>query len=179
MNEPGVTMDSGFPIKPVANPSDQPAEPAAAPVEPVEPPHYAGHTPGYGPNPTAQGVRGYRDLPPQDVDLINQVKALQEAVADVWAVIFVREGTDRRWANIAKTHLEEGISALVRSVAKPHDPFGAALQRLMDQANARARQAVADDVERTATSGSQESTVDQNSAQQSQDPRPDKPEVTS
>lgn len=136
-------------------------------AQPPDPPHYAGHMPqpGYGPNPTAQGVRGYRDLPPEDVDLINQVKALQEAVADVWAVIFVREGSDERWLNISRLHLEEGISALVRSVAQPHDPFGAALQRLMDQANARARQAAADDLAR--------STVDQNSAQQSQDHRPD------
>jgi hypothetical protein len=170
VNEPGVTMDSGFPIKPVPNPSDQPAEPA---TPPVEPPHYAGHTPGYGPNPTAQGVRGYRDLPPEDVDLINQMKALQEAVADVWAVVYLRDGTDRRWANIAKTHLEEGVSALVRSVAQPHDPFRAALQRLMAQADARAQQAVTDDLARTATSGPPASTVDHNSAQQSQDHRPD------
>lgn len=128
-----------------------------------DPPHYAGHTPGpgYGPNPTAQGVRGYRDLPPEDVDLINQMKALQEAVADVWAVVYLRDGTDRRWANIAKTHLEEGVSALVRSVAQPHDPFGAALQRLMASASG------------PQVSGPQASTVDQNSAQQSQDHRPD------
>jgi hypothetical protein len=152
------------------NPVNEPAEPA---TPPVEPPHYAGHTPGYGPNPTAQGVRGYRDLPREDVDLINQVKALQESVADVWAVIYLREGSDERWLNVSRLHLEEGISALVRSVAQPHDPFGAALHRLMAQANARAQQAVTDDLARTATSGPKTSTVDQNSAQQSQDRRPD------
>jgi hypothetical protein len=164
VNEPGVTMDSGFPINPVANPSDQPAEPA---TQPVEPPHYAGHTPdpGYGPNPTAQGVRGYRDLPPEDVDLINQVKALQEAVADVWAVVYLRPGSDERWLNVSRLHLEEGISALVRSVAQPHDPFGAALQRLAAQAHSRAQQAVADDLAR--------STMERILAQQSQDHRPD------
>lgn len=144
-----------------------------------DPPHYAGHTPepGYGPNPTAQGVRGYRDLPAEDVELINQVKSLQEAVASVWAVVFTRPGSDERWLHVSRLHLEEGISALVRSIAQPHDPFGAALERLMQQANARAQQAVADDLERTGTSGSQESTVDQNLAQQGHDLRPDKPET--
>lgn len=131
--------DNGQPIKSVAEP---PAQPAGQP------------TPGYGPSPTAQGVRGYRDLPADDVALINAVKELQENVADIWATIFVREGTDPRWANIAKTHLEEGVSALVRSVAKPHDPFRAALQRLQADAAQRARDAAARDLGREPTEGS-------------------------
>jgi hypothetical protein len=139
----------------------------------AEPPHYAGHTPGYGPNPTAQGVRGYRDLPPDDVALINAVKELQENVANVWAAIMVRDGTDVRWANVAQLHLEEGVSALVRSVAKPHDPFRAALERLQADAEQRARAAVERDLARTATSGPQDSTVEQNSAQPSHEHRPD------
>lgn len=32
-------------------------------------------------------------------------------------------GTDMRWASIAKTHFEEGFSALVRSIAKPEPRF--------------------------------------------------------
>lgn len=137
--------DHGQPIQGTDRP---PTEPAG---QPAEPPHYAGHTPGYGPNPTSQGVRGYRDLPADDVALINAVKELQESVADVWAAILVREGTDPRWANIAKTHLEEGISALVRSVAKPHDPFRAALLRLQEAADQRARDAVQADLQQRPT----------------------------
>jgi len=130
--------------------------------------------PGYGPSPTAQGVRGYRDLPADDVALINAVKELQESVANVWAAIYLRPGTDQRWANIAKTHLEEGVSALVRSVAKPHDPFRAALERLQAEADRRAADAVQADLHRTSTtSGPAESTVDQNSGQPSHDHRPD------
>lgn len=116
--------------------------------------------PGYGPSPTSQGVRGYRDLSPEDVKLVNAVKELQENVADVWAAIFLREGTDRRWANIAKTHIEEGVSALVRSVAKPHDPFASALGRLAATLG-------------PPTSGPAASTQEQNMAQPSQDHRPD------
>lgn len=94
------------------------------------PPHYAGHAPGYGPNPTSQGVRGYRDLEPDEVALINSLKEMQEAVADAWARVFVRSNTDRRKANIARTHFEDGFSALVGSIARPHDPFMAALGAL-------------------------------------------------
>jgi hypothetical protein len=122
-------------------------------TEPDKPPHYAGHTPGYGPNPTSQGVRGYRDLTPEEIELINHLKAMQEAVADAWANVFVRNGTDRRKANIAKTHFEEGFSALVGSVARPHDPFMAALGALELQAA--------------------QSTMQPNSAQPSHDHRPD------
>lgn len=100
--------------------------------------------PGYGPNPTAQGVRGCRDLPADDVALINAVKELQENVANVWAVIYLRPGTDRRWANVAKVHLEEGVSALVRSVAQPHDPFRAALSRLIQEADGGRPESVED-----------------------------------
>lgn len=131
-----LTDGHGNPIRGVATP---PAEPAGQP--------------GYGPNPTAQGVRGYRDLAPEEVGLINQLKIMQEQVARVWAAVFVRAETDRRKANIAKTHFEEGFSALVGSVARPHDPFLAALGAL----------------ERAAA----QSTTDQNSAQPSQDLHPD------
>jgi hypothetical protein len=162
--------DDSHPIRGVDTP---PSEPAA---QPSTPPHYAGHTPsepGYGPNPTAQGVRGYRDLPADDVALINAVKELQENVANVWAAIYLREGTDQRWANIAKLHLEEGISALVRSVAKPHDPFRAALQRLQHDAEQRARDAVARDLKREPAHPSGQSTVEPDPAQPSHDHRPD------
>lgn len=148
MSEPGVTMDSGHPIRGTDTP---PAEPAGQP--------------GYGPSPTAQGVRGYRDLPSEDVALINAVKELQENVANVWAAIYLREGTDLRWANVAQLHLEEGVSALVRSVAKPHDPFRAALVRLQEDAEQQARDAVARDLSRVDTqeTPSGKSTVDEGS----------------
>jgi hypothetical protein len=146
--DPNATLTDGHgtPIRPVDTP---PAEPAGQP--------------GYGPNPTAQGVRGYRDLPDDDVALINAVKELEEGVADVWTAIFFRNGTDRRWANVAKTHLQEGISALVRSVARPSDPFAAASGRMARDFEERTRQAQA---------GPQESTKESDSAQPSQDHRP-------
>lgn len=142
-----ITGGHGHPIRHVATP----------PTEPAGQPDYAGHTPGYGPNPTAQGVRGYRDLPADDVATINAIKELQEQIARVWAMVWVRPGVDVRWAGRARDHIEDGISALVRSIAKPHDPFLAALQELAD----------------ASASGRQPSTQEQNSAQRSHDPHPD------
>lgn len=155
MNEPGVTMDSGNPIQGVDTPPAEPAGQSAGFGGTKAP------LPGYGPNPTAQGVRGYRNLTPDEVELINQLKAMQEAVAVAWANVFIRPETDRRKANIAKTHFEEGFSALVGSIARPHDPFAAALGALE-----RAHLA-------STTSGLKQSTVEPNSAQPSQDHHPD------
>lgn len=75
-------------------------------------------------------IEGYRDLQQDEIDLMNDVKEAEIQVAEVWKHI-VRQGYDEtvaatldlRWANIAKTHFQEGFSALVRSIAKPRDPF--------------------------------------------------------
>lgn len=118
--------DHGHPIQGVDEP----------PTEPATSPDFAGHAPepGYGSNPTAQGVRGYRDLTPEEVATINQLKLLQEQVARVWASVVMGDGVDPRKAAIARTHFEEGFSALVGSIARPHDPYTAALQELKKMA---------------------------------------------
>jgi len=128
------------------------------PIRPVdEPPTEPAGQPSYGPSPTAQGVRGYRDLPADDVDTINAIKALQEQIARVWASVRLRPGVDVRWCVRARDHIEDGISAMVRAIAQPHDPFGAALSEL--------------------SASMRQSTQEQNSAQPSQDQRPDSPET--
>ena len=85
------------------------------------------HSASYGPRPTAQGVRGYRDLTDGEVALINRVKEFEEDVAHTWGLIERLNDADPRWLAIARTHLQEGFSALVRSIARPNDPFAAAL----------------------------------------------------
>lgn len=79
--------------------------------------------PGHGPNPTAQGVRGYRDLSGEDVGAINMIKDHEMSLAALWGFVERRPDTDPRWLNIARVHFQEGFSALVRSIAKPYDPF--------------------------------------------------------
>lgn len=80
---------------------------------------------GYGPMPTSQGVRGYRNLTRDQVALINWVKYREDDLARAWARVERDSDTDPRWLNVARTHFQEGFSALVRAIAKPHDPFAA------------------------------------------------------
>lgn len=92
-------------------------------------------------------ISGYRDLSPEEVDLMNRIKAkgkelleLQDELADH---LLLRQSSKAveashspeqkaefarfmaaeplRWASIAKTDIQTGIMALVRAVAQPGD----------------------------------------------------------
>lgn len=82
------------------------------------------------PNP----LEGYRELNPAELRLMNHVKNVERGVAELWREVVSADDTvnrhgddqitiDYRWANVARTHLQEGFSALLRSVARPVDPF--------------------------------------------------------
>lgn len=82
-------------------------------------------------------ITGYRDLEQHEIDLINEVKAqgerLAELVTKVQAHVHgqrrLAEGTEAmnritiaepaRWAAIGKTDLQSGLMALTRAVAQP------------------------------------------------------------
>lgn len=81
-----------------------------------------------------QKISGYRDLTQQEIDLMNEAKALEAQVLafhkkaeKVLAEQATRpEERDRqvaaqafRWHAIARTDLETGFMALVRSIAQP------------------------------------------------------------
>lgn len=67
-------------------------------------------------------IKGYRELSEQDVELVNLVKEAEIQVGNLWRMVAEKK-TDGRWAAIAKTHFQEGFTALVRSVTKPEDVF--------------------------------------------------------
>lgn len=68
-------------------------------------------------------IKGYRELTQHDIDRINGIKDVEIAVGLFWRVLAGEESYDKRWAAIAKSHFEEGFSALVRSVAQPENRF--------------------------------------------------------
>lgn len=68
-------------------------------------------------------ITGYRDLDQESIDLMNRVKAAEAAFADVAKAVSEHPGIDKRWWVTSRTHIEEGASALVRSIAKPDSPF--------------------------------------------------------
>jgi len=68
-------------------------------------------------------VKGYRDFNQQELDTINSVKAAEADIAELWKQIKAVPGVDQRALAVAKTHLQDAFSWMVRSVAKPEDPF--------------------------------------------------------
>jgi hypothetical protein len=82
-------------------------------------------------------IIGYRDLSQEEIDLMNAVKEveqqmlayvstvqtlIQQQIADAeTANVTLRHrfAEPQRWASIAKTHIQEGASALVRAIAQP------------------------------------------------------------
>lgn len=71
-------------------------------------------------------IKGYRELGQAEIDLMNEVKAegerlraLIDKCAD--ADTSAPPGPDEagRWRSIARTHFQEGLMALTRSVARP------------------------------------------------------------
>lgn len=90
-------------------------------------------------------IRGYRDLTPEDIALMNEIKAAGAAMLALVAKVNERsaaqycaaeglEFTDKgaeldrlrlaepkRWAAMARTDFQTGVMKLVRAVAQPTD----------------------------------------------------------
>lgn len=71
-------------------------------------------------------IKGYRELNQEELDLMNEIKAkgqeLQELIDKVTEYNQsqpIDQADPGRWASIAKTHLQQGVMALTRAVAKP------------------------------------------------------------
>lgn len=71
-------------------------------------------------------ITGYRDLSEAEIALINEGKALSETVGVFMEKLeksdFAQtreQEPDRRWLAIARTDLQKGFMALIRSIAKP------------------------------------------------------------
>jgi hypothetical protein len=70
-------------------------------------------------------IKGYRELSQAEIDAMNEVKELGIAMGDLVENLSVARGEiapsspDQRWVSIGKTHLQQGLMALTRAVAKP------------------------------------------------------------
>lgn len=88
-------------------------------------------------------ISGYRELSQGEVDLVNAVKAQEKAFLALvetqtdWSYLQTQDAIKAknagdsteiqrlskaepgRWASIAKTHIQEGASALVRAITQP------------------------------------------------------------
>jgi hypothetical protein len=70
-------------------------------------------------------ITGYRDLTQDEIDLMNEAKALAETVGDFVEKLRIthsqtgNHAINVRWVGIGETNLQQGFMALVRSIAKP------------------------------------------------------------
>lgn len=68
-------------------------------------------------------IKGYRDLTEDEIALMNEIKEAESRLGVLWRKVNESPGVDKRWVAVARTHFEEGSSALVRSVAQPESQF--------------------------------------------------------
>jgi len=64
-------------------------------------------------------IKGYRDLSQAEIDAMNAVKAEAAKVGLLIEELEANEKLDQRWVVIAKTELQQGFMAAVRSIAQP------------------------------------------------------------
>ena len=64
-------------------------------------------------------IKGYRELNQGEIDAMNHVKEIGAMLGDVVAAMRSKETLDQRWVSIGATHLQEGLMALTRAIAKP------------------------------------------------------------
>ena len=64
-------------------------------------------------------INGYKELTDTEINDINHIKSMADAVGHLIKSMNDPEVFDQRWVAIAKTDLQKGFMSLVRSVAKP------------------------------------------------------------
>lgn len=64
-------------------------------------------------------IKGYRDLSQEEIDAINSIKAKAEEVGMLIEGLEQTSGLDQRWVETAKSDLQKGFMAAIRSIAQP------------------------------------------------------------
>lgn len=66
-----------------------------------------------------QKIKGYRDLTPLEIEQMNYCKDAAITIGNLCNTVERIPDIDKRWLAIAKTQLQQGFMALVRSIARP------------------------------------------------------------
>ena len=64
-------------------------------------------------------IKGYRELNEAEIGLMNSIKGCGVILGELVEALRKMPDLDQRWISIGATHLQEGLMALTRSVAKP------------------------------------------------------------
>jgi molybdate-binding protein len=64
-------------------------------------------------------ITGYRDLTETEIGAMNTCKQVAVDVGILCDKVASMPGVDQRWLSIARTDLQKGFMALIRSIARP------------------------------------------------------------
>ena len=64
-------------------------------------------------------IVGYRELNADEIALMNEIKETGIDLGNLVSELELNDELDQRWVAIGKTHLQQGLMALTRAVAKP------------------------------------------------------------
>lgn len=63
-------------------------------------------------------IKGYRELSQEEIDLMNLVKSKGAEIGELIQKLEEMD-TDKRWLEIGKTNIQQGLMAVTRSIAQP------------------------------------------------------------
>lgn len=66
-----------------------------------------------------QKIKGYRDLSQEEIDLMNEGKALAEQCGEFIRKLMAHPETDKRCVALGQTNLQQGFMWAIRGVARP------------------------------------------------------------
>lgn len=76
-------------------------------------------------------IKGYRDLSQEEIDLMNEIKTKGNEMGELIGRLHERQKDEdrnaptelnpepHRWIALGRTHIQQGLMALTRAVAKP------------------------------------------------------------
>ena len=64
-------------------------------------------------------IKGYRELNQDEIDAMNEVKAMGIKLGELVEKLENNKDLDQRWIESGKTDLQKGLMALTRSIARP------------------------------------------------------------
>ena len=64
-------------------------------------------------------IKGYRDLTQEEIDLMNEVKVKGAELGELIEKLENMPGIDKRWLEIGKTDIQQGLMAVTRAITKP------------------------------------------------------------
>lgn len=64
-------------------------------------------------------VHGYKEQSEANVKLVNQAKVAEEHTLRMLDALTQHPDYDKRWLNVARTHIEQGFMAMNRAIFKP------------------------------------------------------------